>query len=360
MRDFDSVSRTISKDGMIDIDLDVTINDKDKQNAIDHFNAKIQEDQGIFDIDDGIFGPKPGEQDQHQPQDEDQGPPSVRPGSSMSSNGAFSNGPPSAPVSTPGTPGTPHMELPEPALPIGQTSHVDGPRDYDDSTVGQLILPTLDESQQRRPGPRVRKKRGAIIVDDPKTLSGEEMKNQLSDTSDIVGSLDMAPPTKQLMICKKIGGCEKLFSLPERFMLSERLQYYFTRHCYTKQIDESEEKTRFPQQEPITNGQGEQYEPPYIPGDLPDIEPGIIPKTPQPEIISKRRERDSDKRSPSKRTKSKETKYQESPTKKKHRGESRAEIQENIISEPQTPESPYGDYVDPNTPYVVSRIMYNV
>ena len=42
------------------------------------------------------------------------------------------------------------------------------------------------------------------------------MKAQLSDTSDIVTTLDLAPPTKRLMHWKETGGVEKLFALPGR------------------------------------------------------------------------------------------------------------------------------------------------
>lgn len=47
-----------------------------------------------------------------------------------------------------------------------------------------------------------------------KNISGEEMKAQLSDTSDIITTLDLAPPTKRLMHWKETGGVEKLFALP--------------------------------------------------------------------------------------------------------------------------------------------------
>lgn len=42
------------------------------------------------------------------------------------------------------------------------------------------------------------------------------MKAQLSDTSDIVTTLDLAPPTRRLMHWKETGGVEKLFALPGR------------------------------------------------------------------------------------------------------------------------------------------------
>lgn len=42
------------------------------------------------------------------------------------------------------------------------------------------------------------------------------MKSQLSDTTDIVTTLDLAPPTRRLMHWKETGGVEKLFALPGR------------------------------------------------------------------------------------------------------------------------------------------------
>lgn len=61
--------------------------------------------------------------------------------------------------------------------------------------------------------PKTKRKR-KLIVDEVKNISGEEMKAQLSDTTDIVITLDLAPPTKRLMHWKETGGVEKLFALP--------------------------------------------------------------------------------------------------------------------------------------------------
>ena len=44
---------------------------------------------------------------------------------------------------------------------------------------------------------------------------------QLSDTTDIVTTLDLAPPTKRLMHWKETGGVEKLFALPGRTLNSQ-------------------------------------------------------------------------------------------------------------------------------------------
>ena len=62
-----------------------------------------------------------------------------------------------------------------------------------------------------------------MIVDEVKNISGEEMKAQLSDTSDIVITLGLAPPTKRLMHWKETGGVEKLFALPGRCIPSMAL-----------------------------------------------------------------------------------------------------------------------------------------
>lgn len=56
-----------------------------------------------------------------------------------------------------------------------------------------------------------------------KNISGEEMKGQLSDTGDIVITLDLAPPTKRLMRWKETGGVEKLFALPGKIIPSSAL-----------------------------------------------------------------------------------------------------------------------------------------
>lgn len=60
------------------------------------------------------------------------------------------------------------------------------------------------------------KRKRKLVVDEIKNISGEEMKSQLASTSDIVTTLDLAPPTKRLMYWKETGGVEKLFALPAR------------------------------------------------------------------------------------------------------------------------------------------------
>jgi len=67
------------------------------------------------------------------------------------------------------------------------------------------------------------KRKRKLIVDEVKAISGEEMKGQLSDTGDIVTTLDLAPPTKRLMHWKETGGVERLFALPGRLLQSRHI-----------------------------------------------------------------------------------------------------------------------------------------
>ncbi|XP_077519511.1 RAD21 cohesin complex component verthandi isoform X2 [Amblyomma americanum] len=81
------------------------------------------------------------------------------------------------------------------------------------------------------------KRKRKLIVDEVKNISGEEMKAQLSDTSDIVTTLDLAPPTKRLMHWKETGGVEKLFALPGRPILSRALSRLYQRHLTTRAVE---------------------------------------------------------------------------------------------------------------------------
>nr|XP_039260556.1 double-strand-break repair protein rad21 homolog [Styela clava] len=62
---------------------------------------------------------------------------------------------------------------------------------------------------------RIRRKR-KLVVDQIMELDGQTMREQLKDFTDIVTSLDMAPPTKRLMQWKELGGVDKLFANASR------------------------------------------------------------------------------------------------------------------------------------------------
>lgn len=51
-------------------------------------------------------------------------------------------------------------------------------------------------------------------MDQAKELSSESIREQLSDFSDLVVSMDLAPPTLQLMLWKESGRADKLFARP--------------------------------------------------------------------------------------------------------------------------------------------------
>ncbi|XP_040210810.1 double-strand-break repair protein rad21 homolog isoform X1 [Rana temporaria] len=76
------------------------------------------------------------------------------------------------------------------------------------------------------------KRKRKLIVDSVKELDSKTIRAQLSDYSDIVTTLDLAPPTKKLMMWKETGGVEKLFSLPAQPLWNPRLLKLFTR-CLT-------------------------------------------------------------------------------------------------------------------------------
>lgn len=88
----------------------------------------------------------------------------------------------------------------------------------------------------QRNAPKAKRKR-KLIVDEVKNISGEEMKNQLANTSDIVTTLDLAPPTKRLMSWKETGGVEKLFGLPAREIPARCLFLNYQRNLTSRTID---------------------------------------------------------------------------------------------------------------------------
>ena len=62
------------------------------------------------------------------------------------------------------------------------------------------------------------------MIDELKEIDSGAMKTQLSDTTDIVGVLELAPPTRRLMHLKETGGIEKLFAVGATSMFSKTLQ----------------------------------------------------------------------------------------------------------------------------------------
>ncbi|XP_029023354.1 RAD21 cohesin complex component b [Betta splendens] len=87
------------------------------------------------------------------------------------------------------------------------------------------------------------KRKRKLIVDSIKELDSKTIRAQLSDYSDIVTTLDLAPPTKKLMMWKETGGVEKLFSLPAQPLWNTRLLKMFTR-CLTPLVPDELRRRR--------------------------------------------------------------------------------------------------------------------
>lgn len=186
---------------------------------------------------------------------------SSRPNSRMSvaSDSMSFGGPPSiAPSGPPSTPGSPgvlddvdpfnsnidngnmdnHSLITE-DMPIPPSTNDNA---VDPLTQNTMVLEPIDSQLggllEKR---RKRRKKIGMVIDEVKTLSGEEMKAQLSDTTDIITNLDLAPPNKMLMNWKKTGLSDKLFSLPERSISAKMLFQYYSRNLITSRYDGSNE-----------------------------------------------------------------------------------------------------------------------
>ncbi|XP_061405341.1 double-strand-break repair protein rad21 homolog isoform X1 [Lethenteron reissneri] len=87
------------------------------------------------------------------------------------------------------------------------------------------------------------KRKRKLIVDSLKELDSKTIRSQLSDYSDILTTLDLAPPTKKLMMWKESGGVEKLFSLPAQPLWNSQLLKLFSR-CLAPVVAEELRKRR--------------------------------------------------------------------------------------------------------------------
>lgn len=118
-------------------------------------------------------------------------------------------------------------------------AHIPG---VDDTTLlsnvsDEFVLPPISTVQTPAARQAVKRKR-KLVIDETKEIDSASMKAQLSDTTDIVGVLELAPPTRRLMHLKESGGIEKLFSSSATSIFSKTLQQLFTRNMLTKPLDQ--------------------------------------------------------------------------------------------------------------------------
>ncbi|XP_038578218.1 double-strand-break repair protein rad21-like protein 1 isoform X1 [Micropterus salmoides] len=86
----------------------------------------------------------------------------------------------------------------------------------------------ITPNSEKKRGKRKRK----LVVDQTKELSNESIRAQLSDYSDLVAPLDMAPPTLQLMHWKESGGADKLFAQPCSTVVSPQILELFAKSIF--------------------------------------------------------------------------------------------------------------------------------
>lgn len=133
----------------------------------------------------------------------------------------------------------PHIEgaerlditLPGAAPDVGEGA-LDQEDEHEPHDEESFALAPIDASALK--GVTKTKRKRKLIVDEVKNISGEEMKSQLANTSDIITTLDLAPPTKRLMYWKETGGVEKLFALPSRDIPARELSKNYQRNLTSR------------------------------------------------------------------------------------------------------------------------------
>ena len=168
------------------------------------------------------------------------GPPSVGPPSSDGGSLPPPSPRPTLPTEESVEPNqAPATEIPEPTIEEPHEETTTEPATLLQNDEESFALAPIDASTIKPGWPRTKRKR-KLIVDEVKNISGEEMKAQLSDTSDIITTLDLAPPTKRLMHWKETGGVEKLFALPGRAIHARFLADMYQRHL-TSEASQNED-----------------------------------------------------------------------------------------------------------------------
>ncbi|CAF1060897.1 unnamed protein product [Adineta steineri] len=119
-------------------------------------------------------------------------------------------------------------------------AHIPG---VDDTTLlsnvsDEFVLPPISTAAQTSTVRQAVRRKRKLVIDETKEIDSGAMKTQLSDTTDIVGVLELAPPTRRLMHLKETGGIEKLFSLSATSIYAKTLQQLITRNMITKSLDQ--------------------------------------------------------------------------------------------------------------------------
>lgn len=92
-----------------------------------------------------------------------------------------------------------------------------------------VVAPVVEKQIKNR-------RRRKIVIDEVKEIDSSTMKTQLSDTSSISSSLELAPPTRKLMHLKETGGVDKLFNMTSRPLQNKILLKLYTRNMTSKSL----------------------------------------------------------------------------------------------------------------------------
>ncbi|XP_074898356.1 double-strand-break repair protein rad21-like protein 1 [Buteo buteo] len=93
---------------------------------------------------------------------------------------------------------------------------------------GFVLEPVDDTAVTQR---KKKKRKRKLLVDVEKELSCNTIYNQLKNCTDILATLDLAPPTKKTMMWKKSGGVDKLLSHATQPVVHAELQMLFAK-CF--------------------------------------------------------------------------------------------------------------------------------
>ena len=99
----------------------------------------------------------------------------------------------------------------------------------------QSVKSSENKETTKRAAPRRKKK---LVIDDVKEIDSVTMKAQLNDTSAIISTLELAPPTRKLMQLKESGSIDRLLMSTSRPLNCLRLQKLFTNNMVTRKIIE--------------------------------------------------------------------------------------------------------------------------
>ncbi|NXO78444.1 RD21L protein, partial [Sitta europaea] len=98
-----------------------------------------------------------------------------------------------------------------------------------------FVLEPIDDTAvtQRKKKRRKRK----LLVDAEKQLSCQTIYKQLTNCTELLARLDLAPPSKKMMMWKEWGGVDKLLTHPSQPMIHAQLQKLFEK-CFRKMLND--------------------------------------------------------------------------------------------------------------------------